>query len=76
MTKLKGAAILGALMIAGLTLLSSLPASGGTAFKALWLAAIIASGLIVFAVAALLAGGPEVQGVRKLIAEKMKRRTE
>lgn len=51
-------------------------APGGTAFKALWLAAIIASGLIVFAAAALLAGGPEVQGVRKLIAEKMKRRAE
>lgn len=32
MTKLKGAAILGALTIAGVTLLTSLPASGGSSF--------------------------------------------
>jgi peptidoglycan biosynthesis protein MviN/MurJ (putative lipid II flippase) len=48
-------------------------APGGAVFKALWLAAIIAAGLIAFVGAALVIGGAEVDGVRKLVVERLRR---
>jgi putative peptidoglycan lipid II flippase len=46
---------------------------GGTVVKAIWLAAIIAGGLVAFAVASLLVGGPEIERLRRTLAEKRRR---
>ena len=42
----------------------------GTALKAIWLAAIIAAGALAFAGTALILGGPEIEGLRRLVRSR------
>ncbi len=51
-------------------------APGHGALKAVWLAVTIAGGLVAFAGAALAVGGSEVEGVRRLIGERLGRRSQ
>jgi len=44
------------------------------AFKAVWLAGTITAGLVAFAGAAAVLGGPEVEGLRDLIAARLRSR--
>jgi putative peptidoglycan lipid II flippase len=48
-------------------------AAGDALVKVFWLGAIIAAGLLAFAAAALLVGGPEVASMRKLLGERLHR---
>jgi putative peptidoglycan lipid II flippase len=48
-------------------------APGHILFKAVWLGAVVAAGGLAFAAAAIAVGGPEVEGLRRMIAERLRR---